>query len=196
MVKDIARSDFLLASKTRGLLKSFVALLDHDDSIIPRIGLRILKCLGMKNPEFQGDMIKAGVVKKAVEFLREEDDDECPYWAMALLHDLLSHPESHDEFVDANGVDKMCEMIVNRRDPQDTNRPEENTNLMLYVADCCAYLCASPVNAGAVVQSNVIVDAVLIMIKTPDSDLQYAGVALLMTLSTLSCKWINILSPV
>lgn len=108
VIKDVARQDFC---ELKGLLRVLLVLLS-EDSCIPRIILRSLKCLGLNNETFQQEMIKNEVVKKSIPFLKASDE-EAQYWALSLLHDLISFSESHNEFLNSKGLSVVTGLCVN-----------------------------------------------------------------------------------
>ncbi|KAI9334581.1 hypothetical protein BDR26DRAFT_560277 [Obelidium mucronatum] len=67
VTRDVARTEF---ANVRGIAKILVDSISHPssgvDSFMPRVTLRTLKCLSIKNDLFQSDLIKAGILKKAI----------------------------------------------------------------------------------------------------------------------------------
>ncbi|KAJ3197464.1 hypothetical protein HDU82_001456, partial [Entophlyctis luteolus] len=84
VTRDIARVEF---AKIRGIAKILVDTIDHPisgaESFMPRVTLRTLKCLAVRNNEFQQEILKFGVLKKIIPFL-ESGDTEAQFWAISL----------------------------------------------------------------------------------------------------------------
>jgi hypothetical protein len=74
----------------KGIVKLLTNLLGSDELSFPRIVLRTLKCLCMKNEEFQMDLIRAGILKKTVPLLRNSEA-ETSFWALVYFA-LFSSP--------------------------------------------------------------------------------------------------------
>ncbi|TPX68227.1 hypothetical protein SpCBS45565_g03219 [Spizellomyces sp. 'palustris'] len=175
VTKDVAKEQF---QSMKGLLPALAALLNSDEACVPRLVLRSLKYLGMRNDQYQIEMIRAGVVSKIVPCLigGEHSDPDSPLWALALLHDLLAHAEAHAQFFEAKGLDTLIRMSY-----------DTSVHLSLYIADIIVYLASSLQNREMLENSEVL-DAVLHFCKSDEAELQYAGAALLLNLATLSDK--------
>ncbi|KAJ3385285.1 hypothetical protein HDU92_003123 [Lobulomyces angularis] len=181
MIKDVARKEFC---ESPGLLKILLALLS-EDNCIPRVLLRCLKCLGVNNEEYQMEMVKANVVKKTLPFLKNSDED-AQYWALSLLHDLISFSESHKSFLENDGLETLTTICI---------MGTPNLHVALYIADIFVYICSSPSNHDHVLHSDIL-DAVISFCKMENHDAQYGGVALLLNLATLSVPLINEMADV
>ncbi|KAI9090025.1 hypothetical protein DFS34DRAFT_380747 [Phlyctochytrium arcticum] len=162
--------------RMNGLLNALGTLLSSDDSCIPRLVLRSLKYLGMRNDEYQLEMIRNGFVQKIVPLLSgaENTDPDCPLWAMALLHDLLAHREAHEAFFSAKGLDTLLDISY-----------EANVHICLYIADIIVYLATSQ-SAREKLEDPEVLDVVLHFCRSDETELQYAGAALLLNLATFS----------
>ncbi|KAJ3036591.1 hypothetical protein HDV00_002551 [Rhizophlyctis rosea] len=161
----------------KGIPKVMATLLRGDDTVIPRIVLRTLKYLGIRDEPFQREMVKSGIISKIVPCLKS-DDEETQCWALALLHDLLSNVEAHTAFMSANGLDLLIDMSNGT-----------SVHLSLYIADIFVYLC----NAGnkEALEDSDILDAVFHFCRSREPELRYAGTALLLNLATMSTKLID-----
>ncbi|RKO97235.1 hypothetical protein CXG81DRAFT_12933, partial [Caulochytrium protostelioides] len=82
IIKDIAREAF---TQIRGLVRILTGVMGSTETAIPRIVLRTLKCLGIRNEGFQADMVRQGVLGPLIPAL-SSSDDETRFWALALLH--------------------------------------------------------------------------------------------------------------
>ncbi|KNC95963.1 uncharacterized protein SPPG_08568 [Spizellomyces punctatus DAOM BR117] len=175
VTKDVAKENF---QSMKGLLPALAALLNSEEACVPRLVLRSLKYLGMRNDQYQIEMIRAGVVSKIVPCLigGEHSDPDSPLWALALLHDLLAHAEAHAQFLEAKGLDTLIRISY-----------DTTVHLSLYIADIIVYLASSLQNRDMLENSEVL-DAVLHFCKSDEAELQYAGAALLLNLATLSDK--------
>ncbi|KAJ3085450.1 hypothetical protein HK102_014157 [Quaeritorhiza haematococci] len=170
VIKDIARQAFC---NVKGILKILSSLLGTEETCIPRIILRTLKCLGIRNEAFQLEMVRSGLVKKTIPCLKSSDE-ESQYWALALLHDLVGNAEAHEEFIECKGLDILIDLCGNA-----------SVHLSLYIADIFVYLCSSVRNHSAIAASEMLY-AVLQFCRSDEVDLQYAGAALLLNLATIS----------
>ncbi|KAI8804237.1 armadillo-type protein [Cladochytrium replicatum] len=170
VIKDVARNEI---TKLPGMIKILVNLFSAEEQCIPRIILRMLKCLGIRNESVQMEMIKAGVVGQAIPLLRSTDE-ETRYWAVLLLHDLAAPMEGNEEFMRTNGL----QVLISLAD-------KVSNHLALYIADIFVYLCSSVTNHNAILDSDFL-QAVLHFCKSEDTDLQYAGAALLLNIATMS----------
>ncbi|KAJ3291789.1 hypothetical protein HK104_005803 [Borealophlyctis nickersoniae] len=175
VMKDVGRSEF---SQMRGMAKTMANMLTAEETCIPRIVLRTLKYLGIRNEKFQKEMRRSGIIAKIVPCLKSADD-ETQCWALALLHDLLSSGEGHKEFIDADGLEALIDMSAHK-----------SAHLSLYIADIFVFLCASVRVHEAIIKSSVL-SAVFRFCKSDEYELQYAGTALLLNLATISGELIN-----
>ncbi|KAI8847716.1 armadillo-type protein [Chytridium lagenaria] len=171
VMKDFARSSF---SEVKGILKVLSNLLNTEDGMgIPRIVLRTLKCLAIRNEPFQLDMIKNNIVKKVIACLKV-NDEETQYWALSLLHDLVGHAECHEEFLEGEGLKVLTDMATH-----------PNLHISLYISDVFIFLCSGGKNSDHIENSDVL-SSVFLFFKSSEPDLQYSGALLLLNLSALS----------
>lgn len=175
VIKEATRSKFYEIS---ALPRTLLSLLTSSETTIPRVTLRVLKCMGMRHDDFQKELLKVGVLKKTVPLIKS-NDVETQFWALALLHDLLLSFEHHDEFFKLDGLKFLIDI---------TGRA--NLALSLYISDIFIFLCGSGRNRDIVLNSSL-VDAVFVLIKSSESDLQYAGSLLLLNLVTFSEVMVN-----
>ncbi|KAJ3013943.1 hypothetical protein HKX48_005431 [Thoreauomyces humboldtii] len=135
VTRDVGRRQI---QAVKGILATFSTLLSSEEPCIPRLILRSLKYLAMRNESYQLEMINAGIIRKTVPWLQVRDRSESDgcLWALALLHDLLAHTDAHSEFIKANGIGTLIEV------------PSSSTS-ELYVADILVYLAAGPRNREA-----------------------------------------------
>ncbi|KAI9328201.1 hypothetical protein DFJ73DRAFT_862136 [Zopfochytrium polystomum] len=175
VVKEFARSAFC---EVKGIVKILLNLLSSTETCIPRVTLRVLKNLSVRNESFQHDILKAGVLKKTVPLIKSTDL-ETQFWSLALLHDLLLSFEYHEEFFEIKGLDYLIEVSN-----------AANLALSLYISDIFIFLCGSGRNRQAILKSKL-VDSVFLFIKSSETDLQYAGALLLLNLVTFSSSMID-----
>lgn len=178
LIKDVARKEFC---ELKGLLRVLLFLL-AEESCIPRIILRSLKCLGTSSDTFQLEMISAEVVKKVLPFLKS-NDEECQYWAFSLLHDLMGYSESHEEFLSNKGISAISHVCLNRN---------PSIHIALFMADIFVFLSGNAVNYTAILESNVL-DCVAVFVRMPDHDVQYGGITLYLTLTTVSDSMVSLM---
>ena len=70
-------------------MKSLVNLLTGDDSPLPRVVLRILRCLGQDNESFQIEMIESGIIKKTISMIIRKEDEETQHWAIVRIEKIF-----------------------------------------------------------------------------------------------------------
>lgn len=178
IIKDVGRKEFC---ELKGLLRVLLMLLS-EESCIPRIILRSLKCLGMNNEAFQLEMISNQVVKSTIPFIKSQDE-EAQYWALSLLHDLMGFGESHKEFLDNNGLKVVNEVCL-------IENP--SVHVALFIADILVSLCGSSANHEAIIAGFVgdgkggILETVMVFCGMSDHDVQYGGLALFLNLAAIS----------
>ncbi|KAI9199660.1 uncharacterized protein BJ171DRAFT_517423 [Polychytrium aggregatum] len=168
VVKDIARSNFC---QIKGLIKVLSSLLT-EDALIPRIVLRTLKCLAYSNESFQKEMIQAGVLKKIVPCI-SSDDQESQYWALVLIHGLLSSVETREEFVALKGLDILLKLSE-----------DSNLHISLYITDILVYLCSTAQVHEQILNSDIM--STVLRFCEGEDDLKYAGAALMLNLIGVS----------
>jgi hypothetical protein len=171
IIKDVGRKEFC---ELKGLLRVLLMLLG-EESCIPRIILRSLKCLGMNNDGFQLEMISTQVVKKAIPFLKSHDE-EAQYWALSLLHDLMGFAEAHKEFLANKGLKVVNDVCMN---------DNPSVHVALFIADILVFLCGSSVNHAAI-EAGGILETIIVFCSMSDHDVQYGGLALFLNLATIS----------
>ncbi|KAJ3126866.1 hypothetical protein HK098_007070, partial [Nowakowskiella sp. JEL0407] len=172
VIKDVAKNDFC---RVPGISKIFTNLLTSEEACVPRIILRTFKSLGLRNQPFQQEMLKSGVITKTIPLLKS-NDEETQYWALALLHDLMETPEGHKELIACSGLEVLLQ-LANRA----------SVHLALYIADIFVFLCSSSLNHD-VIRDSKMLPAVIKFCQSDEPDLQYAGAALLLNLSTMSAS--------
>ncbi|KAJ3007231.1 UNVERIFIED_CONTAM: hypothetical protein HDU68_003633, partial [Siphonaria sp. JEL0065] len=177
VTRDVARVEF---ASVRGIAKILSDSISHPssgiDSFMPRVTLRTLKCLSLRNEGFQGEVLKAGILKKVVPFL-ESADNEAQFWAVSLLHDLTgNNNDYHQQFLALKGLDALIRMSNTA-----------STDVCLYVSDILIFLCGVGQNRQTILQSDIL-SAVFIFCKSEEPDLQYGGTLLLLNISTFSVE--------
>ncbi|TPX45792.1 hypothetical protein SeLEV6574_g03655 [Synchytrium endobioticum] len=176
VTRDVAREQF---AASKGLAKALASMLaGGEESCIPRVTLRSLKCLSLNNDQFQADILRAGIMKKVLGCLSATDEDT-RYWALAVLHDLIGMAESHEEFLANKGLEALIDRVASA-----------NTHESLYIADIFVCLCSSVKTHKALEASNM-TQAVMVLARSNEFDLQYAGIALLLNLATIGDNMIT-----
>ncbi|KAJ3353312.1 hypothetical protein HDU83_006992, partial [Entophlyctis luteolus] len=189
VTRDIARVEF---AKIRGIAKILVDTIDHPisgaESFMPRVTLRTLKCLAVRNNEFQQEILKFGVLKKIIPFL-ESGDTEAQFWAISLLHDIIENiPESHEKFFSMKGLDALIRM---------TNTAA--ADVCLYASNIFVFLCGIGgilevvtvaddligKNRQTILQSDIL-SSIVIFCQSHESDIQYGGALLMLNIATFS----------
>ncbi|TPX32811.1 hypothetical protein SmJEL517_g04134 [Synchytrium microbalum] len=175
VTRDVAREEF---AASKGLAKILASMLGGgDETCIPRVTLRSLKCLGLSHEDFQNDMLRAGVLKKVLSCLSSADEDT-RYWALAVLHDLIGHTDCHEDFLANKGLEILIARV-----------PLATTHESLYIADIFVCLCSS-VKTHESLESSGMTEAVMILSRSSEFELQYAGIAILLNMSTIGEKMI------
>ncbi|XJO78651.1 hypothetical protein BDV3_003058 [Batrachochytrium dendrobatidis] len=169
-VKDIAKDRILAIN---GLFKTFSMCLANNETVIARITLRIIKCLCSENIKFQRDLVRAKLLPPMIAAL-ESKDSEAQYWAMAVMHELTSKSEIHKTFLDCGGLDTLTHAA--KAAPH---------HVLLYIADMLVYLCGNASNQTRLANSKM-VDLIISFCHSTDSEIQYAGAALMLNAATLS----------
>ncbi|KAJ3377829.1 hypothetical protein HDU84_008176, partial [Entophlyctis sp. JEL0112] len=189
VTRDIARVEF---AKIRGIAKILVDTIDHPisgaESFMPRVTLRTLKCLAVRNNEFQQEILKFGVLKKIIPFL-ESGDTEAQFWAISLLHDIIENiPESHEKFFSMKGLDALIRM---------TNTAA--ADVCLYASNIFVFLCGIGgilevvtvaddligKNRQTILQSDIL-SSIVVFCQSHESDIQYGGALLMLNIATFS----------
>ncbi|KAJ3123503.1 hypothetical protein HK100_011586, partial [Physocladia obscura] len=102
VTRDVARAEF---SQIRGIAKILIDTTGHpssgSDSFMPRVTLRTLKCLSVRNDEFQAEILKCGALKRIIPFL-ECADSEAQFWAISLLHDLIGNNRNENRSAESD----------------------------------------------------------------------------------------------
>ncbi|KAJ1569078.1 hypothetical protein HK405_010191 [Cladochytrium tenue] len=111
VVKEFTRPAFC---DVNGIVKNLLNLLVSPETCIPRVTLRALKCLGSRNEDFQHEILRAGVLKKAVPLIRSSDR-ETQFWALALLHDLLLSCAMIEKILARDGLKYLSDFIGSPR---------------------------------------------------------------------------------
>ncbi|KAJ3234857.1 hypothetical protein HDU81_001071 [Chytriomyces hyalinus] len=175
VARDVARVEF---SKVRGIAKTLVDLIGHPnsnaDTLLPRVCLRTLKCLTIRNETFQAETLKQNVIKRIIPFL-ESADTEAQFWSVSLLHDLIAaNPKCHEQFIALRGLEvliRLCNVA--------------STDVCLYVSDVFIFLCGNAKNRPVLVPSDML-PAIMMFCNSSETDLQYSGALLMLNLATLS----------
>ncbi|EGF77219.1 hypothetical protein BATDEDRAFT_27890 [Batrachochytrium dendrobatidis JAM81] len=167
---DIAKDRILAIN---GLFKTFSMCLANNETVIARITLRIIKCLCSENIKFQRDLVRAKLLPPMIAAL-ESKDSEAQYWAMAVMHELTSKSEIHKTFLDCGGLDTLTHAA--KAAPH---------HVLLYIADMLVYLCGNASNQTRLANSKM-VDLIISFCHSTDSEIQYAGAALMLNAATLS----------
>lgn len=176
IIKDVAREEFC---QLQGLLKVLLTLL-AEESTIPRIVLRSLKCLGKNNEVFQLEMISAETVPKILVFLKSPDE-ETQFWAMSLLRDLMEFTEAHDGFLSSNGLSAITTACT---------KQSPSVHIALFSVDIFVSLCGVPKNRSALEESDIW-ESVIAFTSIPDHDVQYSVLALLLSLASVSDRMVE-----
>ncbi|KAH9252704.1 hypothetical protein BASA81_009398 [Batrachochytrium salamandrivorans] len=163
-VKDIAKDRILAIN---GLFKTFSLCLSNNETVIARITLRIIKCLCSGNIKFQCDLVRAKLLVPLIVALKSKDS-EAQYWAMAVMHELTSR--------DCKGLDTLTHAA--RAAPR---------HVLLYIADMLVYLCGNASNQDRLAESDM-TNLIISFCHSPDSEIQYAGAALILNAATLSAR--------
>ncbi|KAJ3184805.1 hypothetical protein HDU85_001484 [Gaertneriomyces sp. JEL0708] len=173
ITKDVRKDLFY---SVKGILTTLAHLLSSEIDCIPRLVLRSLKYLGMKNATFQMDMIAAGIVEKSIPLLKitTGSDPDLPLWTLALLHDLLAHDEAHIPFFESKGLSLLIAAGYN-----------SSVHIALYIADIMVYL-SSTAESRAHLETSEVADIILHFCTSDEVELQYAGAALLLNLVAFS----------
>ncbi|KAJ1340202.1 hypothetical protein BSLG_005195 [Batrachochytrium salamandrivorans] len=169
---DIAKDRILAIN---GLFKTFSLCLSNNETVIARITLRIIKCLCSGNIKFQCDLVRAKLLVPLIVALKSKDS-EAQYWAMAVMHELTSRAEIHEEFLDCKGLDTLTHAA--RAAPR---------HVLLYIADMLVYLCGNASNQDRLAESDM-TNLIISFCHSPDSEIQYAGAALILNAATLSAR--------
>ncbi|KAJ3239705.1 hypothetical protein HDU78_002704 [Chytriomyces hyalinus] len=175
VARDVARVEF---SKVRGIAKTLVDLIGHpnsnSDTLLPRVCLRTLKCLTIRNETFQAETLKQNVIKRIIPFL-ESADTEAQFWSVSLLHDLIAaNPKCHEQFIALRGLEvliRLCNVA--------------STDVCLYVSDVFIFLCGNAKNRPVLLQSDML-PAITMFCNSSETDLQYSGALLMLNLATFS----------
>ncbi|KAJ3292547.1 hypothetical protein HDU79_001346 [Rhizoclosmatium sp. JEL0117] len=175
VTRDVARAEF---ASVRSLGKILVDTITHPssnaDSFMPRVTLRTLKCLSIRNDVFQSEILKAGILKKVLPFL-DSGDNEAQFWAVSLLHDLIgNNSDCHDQFFALKGLETLIK-ISNTA----------SSDVCLYVSDLFIFLCGIGKNRPILLRSDILY-AILNFCRAEESDLQYGGALLALNLATFS----------
>ncbi|KAJ3191602.1 hypothetical protein HK101_007565 [Irineochytrium annulatum] len=146
VMKDYARTAF---SQVRGVLKVLSSLLATEEGMgIPRIVLRTLKCLGIRNDQFQMEMIRSGIVKRIVPCLKNTDE-ETQYWAL-----VRNGGECHQQFLDEKGLEILIEMTKT-----------SNLHLSLYISDIYIFLCSAVDTTDEIVKKLIDAGGITVLSK-------------------------------
>ncbi|KAJ3414201.1 hypothetical protein HDV05_006906 [Chytridiales sp. JEL 0842] len=175
VVKDFARDAFCA---TKGLAKILLSLASVSDTVIPRVTLRIMKCLGMKNEPFQRDCLRSGGVKRALQSMKSQDL-ETKFWALAFLHDIIGLVEAQEEFFQLKGLEILVDLSTTASLP-----------FSLYLSDIFVLLCGTGRYKSLIMHSDIL-EAVMYFGKSDEADLQYTACLLLLNLSTFSDSMIQ-----
>ena len=105
---DLAKSSF---TQCRGVLKSLKKTLSHQDTCIPRITIRALKCLAQDDIPFQDAIIYHNIIAEILRILKSSDkSDETSYWSVMFLHMILVNDKSHHEFLLSGGLPTIIKL--------------------------------------------------------------------------------------
>ncbi|KAL2916522.1 hypothetical protein HK105_203955 [Polyrhizophydium stewartii] len=169
-VKDIAKDQIASIS---GLFKAIAYCLSNNETVIARVTLRIVKSLCTENIAFQRSLVRSKLLPPLIAAIRSRDP-EAQHWAMAVMHDLTGRAEMQKSFLDSHGLETL--LTVSATAPR---------HIQLYIADTLVQLCSNAENADRLASSDV-VNLIINLCNSPDHDVQYAGVALILNASTLS----------
>ncbi|KAI8906729.1 armadillo-type protein [Gorgonomyces haynaldii] len=173
--RDVLRDEI---RQVKGLLKQLIPMMAQPNSIISRIILRILKCLCKDNMHFKMEIVRHNVFPKIIQSM-DTSDSETQYWAISLLHELMTTPQMHQHFFHHDGLETLIAVA------------QANTHqAQLYISDIIALISANDIidgnpNIPKLVNSGL-VNLVLNFCKDEDEDLKYSGAALLLNLCNIS----------
>ncbi|KAJ3365946.1 hypothetical protein GGF32_007446 [Allomyces javanicus] len=172
-LKDVFRDEL---RRAHGLARSLVHLVSTQDLPLTKIVLLILKFLGLRQVEYQREIVALGVVPKAMACLVVGDED-CEYWALALLHDLASVPEANSAILEAREFPALIQFVSSSR-----------RLFPLYAVDIITQLCGSPsVHPDAIAQAKIPA-ALPAMLRADDPDVALGALGIVFNLSTVAVE--------
>ncbi|KNE57362.1 hypothetical protein AMAG_18043 [Allomyces macrogynus ATCC 38327] len=172
-LKDVFRDEL---RRAHGLARSLVHLVSTQDLPLTKIVLLILKFLGLRQVDYQHEIVALGVVPKAMACLVVGDED-CEYWALALLHDLASVPEANRPILEAREFPALIKFVSSSR-----------RLFPLYAVDIITQLCGSPsVHPGAIAHAKIPA-ALPAMLRADDPDVALGALGIVFNLSTVAVE--------
>ncbi|KNE66095.1 hypothetical protein AMAG_10353 [Allomyces macrogynus ATCC 38327] len=154
-LKDVFRDEL---RRAHGLARSLVHLVSTQDLPLTKIVLLILKFLGLRQVDYQRDIVALGV-------------------ALALLHDLASVPEANRAILEAREFPALIQFVSSSR-----------RLFPLYAVDIITQLCgSSSVHPDAIAQAKIPA-ALPAMLRADDPDVALGALGIVFNLSTVAVE--------
>jgi hypothetical protein len=163
--------------KIKGLVKIIVPYIRPDETIIPRIILKMLKVLCENDKTFYKSLIDANILTKLITCL-QGTDDRMQYYALSLLNILLYQKGSHFDFLEKKGIKLLMKITDNAL-----------INCKFYIVEIFGILCGDPLNYEKLEEELGLADLFLKLSMGPEVDLRLSAVSVIINLVATSDKF-------
>ncbi|KAJ3275868.1 hypothetical protein HDV01_006734 [Terramyces sp. JEL0728] len=162
----------------KGFIKIITPLIKNSDTILPRIILRLLKCLCESEKLFYKEIVRAKMLDKIAKTLQGHEE-QTMYWALGLLHILAFQMPSQKSIFESGALSAMLAV-----------HDSAMVHIHLYVIEILGVLCTDPLNIPFLERSKM-TERLISYIKFTDYDIKHTAVTVLVNIASVSSTITN-----